>query len=169
MTKRNQKRTDDQIESETLATRHDPSAWEALPRVPPSRSPRPEWATRSTPAAGGGATRHRISSESVHTVPRDGSWVNVRSGSGRASSVHRTQAEAIERGREIAQNSGVEHVIHGTNGRIRESNSYGNDPYPAKGYGHAIRRSSMTGQLTERRRTDRKSDRLSDSGRAKKK
>ena len=70
---------------------------------------------------------------SVHTVPHDGGWANVRPGSDRASSVHRTQAEAIERGREIAQNAGTEHVIHGTNGQIRESNSYGNDPFPPKG------------------------------------
>jgi hypothetical protein len=166
MTKRNQKRTDDQIESETLATRHDPSAWEVLPRVPPSRSPRPEWATRATSVAREEATRRRLNGESVHTVPRDGGWANVRSGSGRASSVHRTQAEAIERGREIAQNSGVEHVIHGTNGRIRASNSYGNDRDAAKRHGH---RSSMTAQLPESPRTDRKSERLSDAERAKKK
>ena len=69
----------------------------------------------------------------IHTVPHDDGWANVREGSDRASSVHPTQAEAIERGREIAQNAGVEHFIHGTNGRIRERNSYGNDPYPPKG------------------------------------
>ncbi len=69
----------------------------------------------------------------VHTVPHDGGWANVRPGSDRASSVHSTQAEAIQRGREIAQNAGAEHVIHGRDGQIRESNSYGNDPYPPKG------------------------------------
>lgn len=46
MTSRTPKRTDDEIEAEFLATRDDPSAWEVLPLVPPSRSPRPEWATR---------------------------------------------------------------------------------------------------------------------------
>ena len=69
----------------------------------------------------------------VHTVPRNGGWANVRPGNDRASSVHPTQAEAINRGREIAQNSGGEHIIHGRGGQIRESNSYGNDPYPPKG------------------------------------
>ncbi len=69
----------------------------------------------------------------VHTVHHDDGWANVRPGNDRASSVHPTQAEAIERGREIAQNAGVEHFIHGTNGQIRERNSYGNDPYPPKG------------------------------------
>jgi hypothetical protein len=34
---------------------------------------------------------------------------------------------------EIAQNQQSELLIHGENGRIREKNSYGNDPYPPKG------------------------------------
>jgi hypothetical protein len=38
--------TDDQIEAEVLATRGDPSAWELLPPVPPSNSPRPAWMLR---------------------------------------------------------------------------------------------------------------------------
>ena len=38
--------TDDQIEAEVLATRNDPSAWELLPPVPPSSSPRPAWMLR---------------------------------------------------------------------------------------------------------------------------
>jgi uncharacterized protein YdaT len=71
--------------------------------------------------------------KNVHTVRHDNGWANVRPGSDRASSVHDTQAEAIERGREIAENAGVEHLIHGRNGQIRERNSYGNDNYPPKG------------------------------------
>lgn len=39
--------TDDQIESEVLAKRSDPSAWEVLPFVPASSSPRPAWMLRS--------------------------------------------------------------------------------------------------------------------------
>lgn len=46
MTSRTPKLTDDEIEAEVLATRDDPSAWEVLPLVPPSGSPRPEWAMR---------------------------------------------------------------------------------------------------------------------------
>lgn len=70
----------------------------------------------------------------VHTVPHGDGWANVREGSDRASSVHSTQAEAIERGREIARHAHVEHIIHGMNGQIRERNSYGGDPYPPRGY-----------------------------------
>lgn len=39
--------TDDQIEEDALAKRGDPSSWEALPFVPPSKSPRPEWMIRN--------------------------------------------------------------------------------------------------------------------------
>jgi hypothetical protein len=39
--------TDDQIEAEVLAKRIDPAAWEVLPFVPASSSPRPAWMLRS--------------------------------------------------------------------------------------------------------------------------
>ncbi len=74
-----------------------------------------------------------MSKRNVHTVRHENGWANVRPGSDRASSVHRTQGEAIERGREIARNDRSEHVIHGTDGQIREKNSYGNDDFPPKG------------------------------------
>jgi hypothetical protein len=43
MKPRKKKMTDDEIEAEVLMTRNDPDAWEALPFVPPSQSPRPAW------------------------------------------------------------------------------------------------------------------------------
>lgn len=51
----------------------------------------------------------------------------------RASSVHSTQQDAIDRGREMARNQGTELLIHGRDGRIRERDSHGHDPYPPKG------------------------------------
>ena len=44
-----------------------------------------------------------------------------------------TQAKAIQRAREIARNQESELFIHGKNGRIRERDSYGNDPFPPRG------------------------------------
>jgi hypothetical protein len=44
-----------------------------------------------------------------------------------------TQAEAIERGRTIAQNQKTELVIHRSTGQIRDAESYGHDPFPPKG------------------------------------
>lgn len=68
-----------------------------------------------------------------HVVPHPDGWAVKPAGGKRASSVHSTQAEAIERGREIAMNQDSELLIHGRNGQIRERNTYGSDPYPPKG------------------------------------
>ena len=54
-------------------------------------------------------------------------------GNARASSVHGTQREAIAAARDTAIRQGSEMLIHGENGRIRERNTYGNDPFPPKG------------------------------------
>lgn len=43
------------------------------------------------------------------------------------------QQEAINRGRIISRNKGVELVIRRSDGRIRSKDSHGHDPYPPKG------------------------------------
>lgn len=68
-----------------------------------------------------------------HVVKRAGGWAVVGEGNSRDTSVHPTQHEAIERAREIAQNQHSEVVIHGEDGKIRDKNSYGNDPFPPRG------------------------------------
>ncbi|MDX8469782.1 DUF2188 domain-containing protein [Mesorhizobium sp. VK25A] len=68
-----------------------------------------------------------------HVVPHNGQWAVQGAGNSRATSVHSTQADAISAAREIAINQHSEVVIHRPNGQIRDSNSYGNDPYPPKG------------------------------------
>ncbi len=68
-----------------------------------------------------------------HVVPHDRGWAIKPAGGERASSVHDTQREAIDRGREVACNQGTELFIHGRNGQIRGRDSHGNDPYPPKG------------------------------------
>ncbi len=72
-------------------------------------------------------------SKNQHVVPHDDGWAVRGEGNERATSVHDTQEEAINAGREIAQNQGSELLIHGKNGQIRERNSYGNDPFPPRG------------------------------------
>jgi len=64
----------------------------------------------------------------VHTVHRDGTWVNQVEGGEQASSTHDTKDEAVERGRELATNRGSEHLVHNLDGQIAERQSYGNDP-----------------------------------------
>lgn len=68
-----------------------------------------------------------------HVVPHEEGWAVRGAGSQRATSVHRTQREAIDSGRRIARNQGTELFVHGRDGRIRERDSYGNDPFPPKG------------------------------------
>lgn len=68
-----------------------------------------------------------------HVTPADGGWKVIGAGNSQATKITSTQQEAIEVAREIAQNQGSELFIHGRDGRIRERNSYGKDPYPPKG------------------------------------
>jgi hypothetical protein len=53
-------------------------------------------------------------------------------GSERASSLHDIQAEAERAGRPLARADHTEFLLHGQDGRIRERDSYGNDPNPPK-------------------------------------
>jgi hypothetical protein len=71
-----------------------------------------------------------------HVVPNpDGGW-DVRAPGAERSSAHlHTQADAIDRAREIVGNSGGgEVVIHGRDGRIRDSDTVppGGDPNPPR-------------------------------------
>ena len=69
-----------------------------------------------------------------HVVPHEDGWAIRAAGSQRATSVHRTQKEAIDTGREIARNQGAELLVHGREGRdSRERDSHGNDPFPPRG------------------------------------
>ena len=68
-----------------------------------------------------------------HVVPTKDGWAVKRAGSQKATKVFGTQQEAIDRGRQIARNQQSELLIHGRDGRIREKNTYGRDPFPPKG------------------------------------
>lgn len=71
-----------------------------------------------------------------HVVKRDDGWAVRREGAGRDSSKHNTQADAIDRAREIARPIGGEVVIHDRDGKIRDKDSYGHDPHPPKDRKH---------------------------------
>lgn len=67
-------------------------------------------------------------------VVRNGSEWGVRGeGNKRLTGAFDTQAQAIDRGRELAQSEGSELRIQGSDGKFREAWSYGKDPYPSKG------------------------------------
>ena len=74
-----------------------------------------------------------MSKKNQHVVPHVNGWAVKGAGNDRATSVHTTQREAIAAARDIARNQHSELLVHGENGRVRERDSYGNDPFPPKG------------------------------------
>lgn len=74
-----------------------------------------------------------MSLKNQHVVPHAEGWAVKSPGSSRAASVHSTQKSAIEAARSTAIKNSSEMLVHGENGRIRERNTYGKDPYPPKG------------------------------------
>jgi len=72
--------------------------------------------------------------KNIHVTPNgQGDWQIKRSGAERATAVFDTQAEAIKHGTGIAQKDKTEIFIHGRDGKIRERNTFGNDPRKSKG------------------------------------
>ena len=75
-------------------------------------------------------------SRNYHVVPRDDKWAVLREGADKAGSLHDTQGEAIDAGRPRAIRDHGELVIHDRHGRIRDKDSYGNDPCPPRDTKH---------------------------------
>lgn len=73
-----------------------------------------------------------MTGKNQHVVPSNNQWAVKGAGNTKATSLHNTQADATKAAREIAINQKSEVLIHGTNGQIRDRNSYGNDPFPPK-------------------------------------
>ena len=69
-----------------------------------------------------------------HVTPHSGGgWQVKGAGNERATVRTGTQKEAIGIAREMAKNQCSELVIHSTDGRIRQKDSHGRDPFPPKG------------------------------------
>lgn len=72
--------------------------------------------------------------KNIHVVKNsNGGWSVKQENAQRSSGNFDTQKQATERAIQIAKNNGQEVAIHGTNGQIRQKNSYGNDDCPPKG------------------------------------
>lgn len=72
-------------------------------------------------------------SKNQYVVRHGNGWGVRGEGNSRLTAQFGTQGEAIQRGRQIAQNQHSELRIQGQNGQFREAWSYGNDPHPPKG------------------------------------
>lgn len=74
--------------------------------------------------------------KSQHVVPYGTDWAVRGEGNSRVTSVHDTQTEAYEVARQIAINNRSEVVIHRPDGKIRDKDSFGRDPFPPKDKKH---------------------------------
>ena len=74
-----------------------------------------------------------MAGKNQHVVPRGDAWAVKGAGNQRATSIHDTQKQATDAARRIAENQGSELVVHRPDGRIRDKDSHGHDPFPPKG------------------------------------
>ncbi len=79
------------------------------------------------------ASAHKRGSKNQHVVRHADGWAVKTPGAKRATQTFSTQKEAEARGKTLAKKNKSELFIHGKDGRIRERNSYGPDPFPPKG------------------------------------
>lgn len=72
----------------------------------------------------------------IHVVPHSKGWAIKVEGNSKASKLTETKKEAQSIGIIKAKVLKTDLVIHGKNGRIQDSDSYGNDPNPPKDRKH---------------------------------
>jgi len=72
----------------------------------------------------------------IHVVTKGDRWAVKQEGKDTPLSTHRTQELARQSAVPIAKEKKSEVVIHGKDGKIRDKDSYGNDPCPPKDSKH---------------------------------
>ena len=77
-----------------------------------------------------------MTSKRIHVVPHKDGWATRREGADRVGTTHSTQGGAIDAARERAIRDRGEVIIHRPDGRIRDADSYGNDPNPPRDRKH---------------------------------
>ncbi len=73
----------------------------------------------------------------LHIVPARG-WGVKKEGNKRNIFITLTKSQAIEIGRKIAKKEKSELIIHNKDGKIKDKDSFGNDPFPARDKVHLI-------------------------------
>lgn len=74
-----------------------------------------------------------MAKQNYYVIKHDTEWAVKGEGNQRASSVHATQARAIQAAKPLAREAGGELRIQGRDTRFRDAYSYGNDPCPPRG------------------------------------
>ncbi|HML39412.1 MAG TPA: DUF2188 domain-containing protein [Bellilinea sp.] len=78
-----------------------------------------------------------MAKKNQHVVPTgDGNWGVRGEGNSKVTKKTPTQSEAIDVARDIAKKQKSEVVIHRKDGKIRDKDSYGNDPVPPEDKKH---------------------------------
>jgi len=72
-----------------------------------------------------------MKNKNVHIVPTK-VWGVKKDGNKRNTFTSLTKSQAIEIGRKIAKRERLELVIHNSDGKISDKDSYGNDPFPPR-------------------------------------
>ena len=72
----------------------------------------------------------------IHVVPHNETWATRREGAERVSRTFDTQREAYDSDRGTARRERVEVVTHRRDGTIRDSDSFGADPFPPRDKKH---------------------------------
>jgi uncharacterized protein DUF2188 len=63
----------------------------------------------------------------------DGGWAVVKSGAERASKRFASQADAVQWGRQVSRNQGIDLYIHRNDGTVERKDSFGDDSHPPRG------------------------------------
>lgn len=75
-------------------------------------------------------------SKNFHSVPHNGDWAVKKEGVKTPVSTHHTQKNAEEATRKLAKAEESEAVYHDRHGKIKDKDSFGNDPCPPKDTKH---------------------------------
>lgn len=75
--------------------------------------------------------------KNVWVSPRpDGDWEVQREGSQHPTRVTERKSDAERIARDLARRDSVEVIVQGSDGRIKQRDSYGNDPFPPRDTEH---------------------------------
>jgi hypothetical protein len=74
----------------------------------------------------------------MHIVPHEQGWALKREGSSQVESVHATQKDAIDAGRDLSRQDEVDLVVHRQDGTFRNVLTYTNEPMNGKNNGDKV-------------------------------
>jgi len=77
-----------------------------------------------SPTRGKSPAQFLFRGRNIHVVRQGNQWAICREGDGHVVARADSQRDAVSRGRAIAQREGVDHYVHGRDGRVRERDSY---------------------------------------------